>query len=147
MLFLGGIVLFKFKIHFSTHSDNINFTHLLEHMVIITTSSLSLMKYSVLVWFLNPNELHFITAPAALNQKMGPALENVFYFRHWISNWFIYTIKAVANFCWMFHIGTSLVCSLRTWQHYQLSYHCSCWQSKSACYETGFGAQLRDDQK
>lgn len=37
----GGIVLFKLKIHFSTHSDNIHFTHLPEHVVIITTSSLS----------------------------------------------------------------------------------------------------------
>lgn len=37
----------------------------------------------------------------------------------------------------MFHVVSSVVCSLRTWQHYQLSYHCPCWQNKSDCYETG----------
>lgn len=101
------------------------------------------------LFFKKPNELHFVTASAALNQKMWPALENVFFFhsRLCLSNWFIYTKKAVASLCRTFHVGPSLVCSSGTWQHYQLSYHCSCWQDESNCYETGFGARLRDDQK
>ena len=73
----------------------------------------------------------------------GPvASENVFYSRHCTSDWFIYTKKAVANFSWMFHAVSSVVCSLRTWQQYQLSYQCPCWQNKSVYesesgYETG----------
>lgn len=94
------------------------------------------------VFFLHPNELNFKQPQQPWTVKWAHGFGKYVLFQDCTSDWFIYTKKAVANFCWMFHVVSSVVCSLRTWQQYQLSYQCPCWQNKSlyeseSRYETG----------
>lgn len=92
----------------------------------------------LIMFFFSTKWAPFHKNTSSSGPENGPiAMENVFYSRHCTSNWFIYAQKAAAKFCWMFHVLSSVLCSLRTWQHYQLSYRCPCWQNKSNCYETG----------
>lgn len=78
----------------------------------------------------------FRNSTSSSEPENGPvASDNVFYSGHSISNWFIYTKRSSAKLCWMFHVVSSVVCSLRAWQCYQLSYRRPCWQNQTV--ETG----------